>query len=812
MSDQNLTKIQVESEITNEPEIKKPSYNDVKIKIICEICGDKISKKSKIKHEAIHHANFEEKIKYFKGNYCKICNYGDSQKDKFDKHLGTKKHKQNVKNQSVINQDDPIYTLFKFAIKEIKEILINYKYFETINICKLIFEGNETIISTYKKVIDKKENLIKKYNTENVTLELLETEIIQSVYEKELLIDYQIQKYNTKQEINNNISKIIIDTNKTYESKTIEIKNLLNMYQQTVFELLPTINLLLELKMFNIKINKNKEHFYYIPDEEIYLCNVHLMNQCNYEIQNNKMFYHSKDLTTLQFNDITYDNIICIYKVTLGNNYKTYFYRKYKGNNIKIIDDKLFDLNNDLINMINKSSNNFKINLCASFYCKKSDPLPIIKNFMKKYNINIDILTNICEYFKCDKEKIYGAFIHHYFDSDANTNQQTFELVEINKYLNIKKKGRAILHKTIEEKEEKRKLSNINNIRKKKNLPVLEKLEKKDTNLKKILKNDTYDKINKLQVTDKTKKNYLSKLDKLFNLDVDIYNFNEEEMNKVIEIYKNNKITLKNYLISIQTLLKANEQTSKYLSDYIIKLNKEIIQYTDESKLSERQKNTFISWEEVINVQNTLRIKYEKYKTEINLMNYLYLSLYVFLPARRLEDYRELIIDNNQEICETNNIIHYYKYKDEYPKNYLFDQIKIPYDEISELNYLTIKGEDYYFIFNYYKTRKTYGKQIIKIPSVLKQIIKEYIELTKIKEKEKMFKYSEAHMNKLMQNIFKSNIQKGVSVTDLRHIFISETIGQKKIKTKYQKNIALLMSHNRVMQSEYIKVESSDEE
>ncbi len=261
-------------------------------------------------------------------------------------------------------------------------------------------------------------------------------------------------------------------------------------------------------------------------------------------------------------------------------------------------------------------------------------------------------------------------------------------------------------------------------------------------------------------ISDNSKKLYLSNIKRL-NGNVIPKNTNflkdTDKINNIIDKYSNN--TKKSYYISIVSYLKDKKVPKKIKDYWIDKMNssnKEFLERSDEK--TEKQKNNWIEWSEVLdihkNLKETLPKKVSTEKDYIKCLSYLVLSLYVLTAPRRIRDYSEMKV-----VME---------YKDNMDKKY---------------NYLDVKNKK--FIFNVYKTKGTYGEQIIDIPNELYDILKVMI-IPKIKKFEPfdmILKYNgdkpaTNYITRLLNGVFKKN----VSASMLRNIYVSEKLGDKKKK------------------------------
>jgi len=208
----------------------------------------------------------------------------------------------------------------------------------------------------------------------------------------------------------------------------------------------------------------------------------------------------------------------------------------------------------------------------------------------------------------------------------------------------------------------------------------------------------------------------------------------------------------------------------------------------DTNEKSEKQEENWLSWEEVEKKKSGLKeeisslpltkkltaSQYEK------LLNFVIVSLYTDIVPRRNQDYLDMYVVK--------------KLGKEYPK---------------DKNYYEISGKR--FVFNKYKTSKTYGEQVIEIPESLQQTLNTFIKyhpLNKEKEYKLLVKGDGAVLNtvnaitRVLNRVFERNI--GSSM--LRHIYLTSKYGA---QLDDMKEVARGMGHSVEQQRNYI-VNGSD--
>jgi hypothetical protein len=125
-------------------------------------------------------------------------------------------------------------------------------------------------------------------------------------------------------------------------------------------------------------------------------------------------------------------------------------------------------------------------------------------------------------------------------------------------------------------------------------------------------------------------------------------------------------------------------------------------------------------------------------------------------------------------------------------------------------NYLVNKSRNKkYFIINEYKSSKSYGKQIIQIPSGLNTILNLYLKFHTIKSSFLLNSRGTAltanGLSKLLTSSFgRYSKNKKITLNLIRHIYISENV--KLTKDNDETKLANSMMHSSSTQQDYIKV------
>ena len=307
----------------------------------------------------------------------------------------------------------------------------------------------------------------------------------------------------------------------------------------------------------------------------------------------------------------------------------------------------------------------------------------------------------------------------------------------------------------------------------------------------------------KPNISDITIKMYSSKISNLHKLitqsnDIKDLKFLSVPSQILSVLSKKKAHTIKNYLVSIIVVLQSEpEKYKKQIEEYskeIKKLSENINNNYDENKKSESQSNNWVEMNDIKELVKQYKDNYNKLRKKSklnnndlqNIQDYLLLSLYsgiYFEPLRN--DFHNMEIILESEVKDMNK----------------------------EKNYLIIMDNDSIkFVFNKYKTVKSYGVYELPIKSkVLSDLILFWIEnngsdkfLINITNKKP---YSANAITKNLNRIFEKNLDKTVSSSLIRHIYISEKL-KDNISTKDKKSLAKNMMHSKsVQENVYNKIE-----
>ena len=261
-----------------------------------------------------------------------------------------------------------------------------------------------------------------------------------------------------------------------------------------------------------------------------------------------------------------------------------------------------------------------------------------------------------------------------------------------------------------------------------------------------------------------SKKLYIANLKRLHNLVEEPFDAKKpwsfltdpEKVNSAIQKYK--PTTQRSYIIAISSVLKNDEANKELYQKYYNRLMWMNDQLKVNTTKSEVQEKNWMTTEDTMTVYEEYKSKTKRFakRTELsrdehrNLLTFMILSLYVLQAPRRNTDYTLMKISTNDS---------------------------------SEFNYLNLKEEK--FVFNHYKTQKTYKKTEVAITSgdlmtAIKLYMKFHPDKQMMRKKQHDFFFLVRHdssplktsnaITKILNQAFKRNV--GSSM--LRNIFLTD--------------------------------------
>ena len=267
---------------------------------------------------------------------------------------------------------------------------------------------------------------------------------------------------------------------------------------------------------------------------------------------------------------------------------------------------------------------------------------------------------------------------------------------------------------------------------------------------------------------------------------------NTEEVDKKVGEYADNtQKAIYTAITSVLSLYKDKPTYKKVYAYYYEKMMgkaKNIVEAGgDTSEKTEKEKENWIDWKEVQQKHQGLGEEVSKFINQKNitpeqfstLLHWVILSLYTEIQPRRNQDYLDMYVVK--------------KWKEDMPK---------------DKNYLDLATKQ--FIFNKFKTQKTYGQQKIGIPEPLMKVISLYLKHHPLvkgnKTKTTEFKFlvcpdgSPLTAVNAITRILNRVFGKKIGSSMLRHIFLSS-----KYDIKEMEHDATAMGHSVEEQKKYMR-------
>lgn len=237
--------------------------------------------------------------------------------------------------------------------------------------------------------------------------------------------------------------------------------------------------------------------------------------------------------------------------------------------------------------------------------------------------------------------------------------------------------------------------------------------------------------------------------------------------------------TQRTFIISIISLLSQLPKSKKLYDKYyeiLLKINDQIKSDNE----SNNKANNLINWESVEDKQEELKKEVDEFKgkSSINqreyelLLKYVVLSLYTLIPPRRNKDYLLM------EVVD--------RYNENLP---------------NDVNYYSKQTNE--FIFNNYKTAKTFKVQRQEIPLKLQEVLDVYLKFRPKDTDAFLVYYNKKPLKQInaITRILNETVGDTIGASKLRHSYLTSKYGN--VLDEMEKD-AKAMSHSMQMQKDYI--------
>jgi len=258
---------------------------------------------------------------------------------------------------------------------------------------------------------------------------------------------------------------------------------------------------------------------------------------------------------------------------------------------------------------------------------------------------------------------------------------------------------------------------------------------------------------------------------------------NYDKIDYVINILRNKYINDNTYKSYIQSLVIITSHINS-LQNIYQKLTKINI-FVNNQVENERKKNILKKKDigKLINLNDENEILNNLNKLN-NIEKKLYYAIYTLIPPRRLEN-RLLILTDENDIDKLND----------------------------NNNYLVLSSTPKKLVYNNYKTKKNYGKQIIEIPDILDNIIIDFIKYNKLNNGDFLFHLlknnkqplNQSNFSKKISNVFKEVYEKKITLQMIRNL---KTSNINNYSYEEREKLATDMGHSINQQLKYSKHKS----
>ena len=271
----------------------------------------------------------------------------------------------------------------------------------------------------------------------------------------------------------------------------------------------------------------------------------------------------------------------------------------------------------------------------------------------------------------------------------------------------------------------------------------------------------------------------LKKLKTLFETnDYDFLSKPKEVEKKLEGLHYTSVRNTYNAIIVLLLALNKEENNDKLIKEYTELRDTLNNKYEEEQKsgvISDKQKSNFASMEEINKLLAELKSQVNSLKKKNTftqkdksiIRSWILFNMLIRIPTRN----------------DASNML--YITQREYKK--LSDKDK------EEHNYLVNERNNMKFIYNVYKTSKKYGENIISVPADLKPMLRTYLKLMDYKTGDNIFEMSRNAISQLLSKTSKRLINKSVSSTLIRKIYLSNKYSGMKEEMEAD---AKMMSHD----------------
>ena len=271
----------------------------------------------------------------------------------------------------------------------------------------------------------------------------------------------------------------------------------------------------------------------------------------------------------------------------------------------------------------------------------------------------------------------------------------------------------------------------------------------------------------------------LRKLKSIFNSDdYDFIKKPEQVKDKIQDLHFTSQRNMYNAIVILLMALNSEKKYDKLIETYSELRDELNHKYEDEQKsgvISDKQKANFVDMGEIEKMISQLKSMVMPLKKKNT------------LTKMDISTIRAWVLFNMLSRIPTRNDASNMMYISQKAYKKLSDKEK------QENNYLVDERNNMKFIYNVYKTSKKYGENVIPVPADLKPVMRTYIKLMDYKIGDNIMPMSRNAISQLLLKTSKKLMDKNISSTMIRKIYLSSKYGKMKEEMKED---AKMMGHS----------------
>lgn len=262
----------------------------------------------------------------------------------------------------------------------------------------------------------------------------------------------------------------------------------------------------------------------------------------------------------------------------------------------------------------------------------------------------------------------------------------------------------------------------------------------------------------------------LRKLKSIFNSDdYDFIKKPEQVKDKIQDLHFTSQRNMYNAIVILLMALNSEKKYDKLIETYSELRDELNHKYEDEQKsgvISDKQKDNFVDMSEIEKMISQLKSMVMPLKKKNT------------LTKMDISTIRAWVLFNMLSRIPTRNDASNMMYISQKAYKKLSDKEK------QQNNYLVDERNNMKFIYNVYKTSKKYGENVIPVSADLKPVMRTYLKLMDYKIGDNIMPMSRNAISQLLLKTSKKLMDKNISSTMIRKIYLSSKYGKMKEEMK----------------------------